>query len=63
MGIARAIVGIVLVVIGGLWTLQGSNVIAGSAMSGQSHWLYIGIVVLLAGMAMLIWTVRAGRRP
>ncbi|KKC35071.1 hypothetical protein WH87_18125 [Devosia epidermidihirudinis] len=63
MGIARAIAGIVLLVIGGLWTLQGSNVIAGSAMSGQSHWLYIGIVVLVAGIALLIWSVRERRRP
>lgn len=52
------IIGIVLVLLGGLWILQGSNVLAGSVMSGQSLWLYAGIVVLIAGLAALWWTYR-----
>lgn len=49
------IVGVLMVLIGALWTLQGSNVLAGSAMSGQSMWLWIGIVVLVAGLGVLYW--------
>ncbi len=58
MRIAGNIIGIILVLIGGLWTLQGSNILAGSAMSGQSMWLWIGVVAAIAGIALLIWTNR-----
>lgn len=58
MRIAGIIVGIVLVLLGGLWVLQGSNIIGGSVMSGQSQWLYIGIVVLIVGLVALIWSWR-----
>jgi len=58
MRIAGTIVGIILVLLGGLWILQGSNVIGGSVMSGQSQWLYIGIVVLIVGVIALWWTYR-----
>lgn len=56
MTILKAIVGVVLVLMGGLWILQGANIVAGSAMSGQSQWLYIGIVVLLLGLGVLYWS-------
>ncbi|MET3927772.1 hypothetical protein [Devosia sp. 2618] len=58
MKILLMIVGLVLLGFGVLWTLQGANVMAGSAMSGQSQWLYIGILVGLAGIATLWWTYR-----
>ena len=58
MRIAASIVGIILILVGGLWILQGSNVIGGSVMSGQSHWLYVGIVLLIAGVVALWWTYR-----
>ena len=55
MKLVANIVGVLMVLIGALWTLQGSNVLAGSAMSGQSMWLWIGIVVLIAGLGVLYW--------
>jgi hypothetical protein len=55
MKLVANIVGVLMVLIGALWTLQGSNVLAGSAMSGQSMWLWIGIVVLVAGLGVLYW--------
>jgi hypothetical protein len=58
MRIAGTIIGIILILLGGVWILQGSNVIGGSVMSGQSQWLYIGIVVLIAGLVALWWTYR-----
>ena len=62
MKIVGMIVGAVLVLLGGLWTLQGSNVLAGSTMSGQSQWLYIGLVALVAGLVALWWFTLRGRR-
>ncbi len=61
MRIAGIIVGVVLILLGGLWTLQGSNVLAGSVMSGHSQWLYIGIAVIVVGVVLLWWTLR--RKP
>lgn len=61
MRIFGSIVGVVLVLLGGLWTLQGSNVLGGSVMSGQSQWLYIGLVVLVAGLVALWWFNLRGR--
>jgi len=61
MRIAGTIIGIILILLGGGWILQGSNVLAGSVMSGQSQWLYIGIVVLIVGLLALWWTYRRRR--
>ena len=61
MRIFGTIVGVVLVLLGGMWTLQGSNVLAGSVMSGQSQWLYIGLVVAVIGLAVLWWFNLRGR--
>jgi hypothetical protein len=47
----------VLVLIGGLWTLQGLNLVGGSFMTGSALWLVIGVVVVIAGLALLF------RRP
>ena len=58
MRIAGTIVGIILVLLGGLWILQGSNIVGGSVMSGQTQWLWIGIVVVIVGLVALWWTYR-----
>ena len=55
----KLIVGIVFVLLGGLWVLQGSNMLAGSAMSGQNQWLIIGAIVALVGIGLIVWS----RRP
>ena len=58
MKILGNIVGVVLLLMGAVWTLQGANVLAGSVMSGQSQWLYIGIVLVVVGLVLLYWTNR-----
>lgn len=58
MRIAGNIVGIILVLIGGLWIAQGSNLMPGSVMSGKSMWLWIGVVAAIAGVIALVWTNR-----
>jgi hypothetical protein len=52
--------GVVFVLIGAVWTLQGASLLGGSSMSGSRMWLVIGIVVIAAGVVLL---VRFGRRP
>jgi hypothetical protein len=55
MKLAANIVGVLLLLLGALWTLQGSNVIGGSVMSGQSQWLWIGVVAIAIGLGVLYW--------
>jgi hypothetical protein len=62
MRIIANIIGLVLVAIGGLWILQGANVMAGSMMSGQPQWLYAGIAGVLVGLGLLYWVNIRGRR-
>jgi hypothetical protein len=49
------VAGVIAVVIGAIWILQGANILGGSIMSGQSQWLYIGAVVVIAGVIGLWW--------
>ena len=55
------VAGVVLVLIGLVWTLQGFDVIEGSAMSGTTTWSIIGPVVVVVG-AVLVWMGVRGRR-
>ena len=61
MKLFGTIVGLLLVLVGIVWILQGANIVGGSVMSGQSQWLYIGIVVALVG-AGIVYLLRR-RRP
>ena len=54
------VVGVLLVLLGGLWTLQGVGVVGGSFMTGSRLWLVIGLVLVVAGVALLL---RLRRRP
>lgn len=61
MSILRNAVGVVLLVIGAVWVLQGANVLTGSAMSGRGQWLVVGVLMVIAGLALLWWNRRTGR--
>jgi hypothetical protein len=51
-------VGVVLVIFGVLFGLQGLGVIGGSAMSGKTIWAVLGPVIALLGVAL----IAGGRR-
>jgi hypothetical protein len=50
--------GVLAVVLGGLWTLQGLDLVGGSVMSGVSLWAVIGPVVAVAGLVLIVLGVR-----
>jgi ACR3 family arsenite efflux pump ArsB len=56
------IVGALLTLSGAVWTLQGLNVLGGSAMSGATQWAVIGPIVAVIGLVMLVSGVRRFRR-
>jgi hypothetical protein len=51
--------GVLLLLVGALWVLQGSGAMGGSGgMNGESQWLIIGLVVAVAGLLLLAGGVR-----
>jgi len=51
--------GVLLVLVGAVWTLQGLGYIGGSAMSGVALWAVVGPVVVILG---LLLAVRGARK-
>jgi hypothetical protein len=58
MKIFLNIVGVLLLLLGSIWILQGMNVMLGSPMSGQSRWAVRGGILVFAGIAGLVWANR-----
>lgn len=54
------VLGVVLFLIGAVWTLQGGGVLPGSFMTGSKFWLVAGLVAVVVG-GWLLW--RGVRRP
>lgn len=54
--------GIIMVLIGIIWSLQGANILLGSPMTGDPFWLAVGIVVIVVGVALSLigWRRRTG---
>lgn len=48
------VVGVILIAIGALWTLQGVGVVGGSAMSGVTLWAIVGPAVALGGILLVV---------
>jgi hypothetical protein len=58
MKIVVNILGVLLVLLGSVWVLQGINVLPGSFMSGQMRWAVRGGILIFAGLAGLVWANR-----
>ena len=57
------VIGVLLVAVGGLWTLQGLGVVSGSVMSGDTTWAIVGPVVLVVGLVGAVIGLRWLRAP
>ena len=54
MRIVLNVAGALFVLMGGIWVLQGINILPGSFMTGQTKWAVYGGLLLLVGIALLI---------
>jgi hypothetical protein len=54
MRIALNIVGVLLMLVSGIWVLQGINVLPGSFMTGQIRWAVYGCIAIAAGIVLLL---------
>jgi len=62
--LALLVVGVILLLAGIVFSLQGANVITGSSlMSGNSTYIYVGAVVAIVGLALLALSSRGGKKP
>jgi hypothetical protein len=57
------ILGVVLLVVGVIWILQGVNILPGSFMTGQMEWAIYGAVAVVIGLGNLAMARKLGRGP
>lgn len=48
------VIGVIVLLVGIVWTLQGLNVLHGSVMSGSMLWAVIGPIVSLVAIGALV---------
>lgn len=60
MRVVSTLIGLLLVLMGGIWTLQGLNlawgVLARSFMQGDQHWAVYGAILMIIGICQIIWS-------
>ena len=56
------ILGGLMVLMGGVWTLQGIGLLPSSFMTGQTFWAVAGLLTLVAGAALCYAATRLGSR-
>jgi len=55
------IIGVILILVGIVWFLQGINILLGSFMSGDPLYSVLGILLVAVGMILLAFTNRRRR--
>jgi hypothetical protein len=58
---SRAVLGVALCLVGGVFFGQGIGAIHGSVMTGETQWAVIGGVMFALGLALLLWARRLAR--
>ena len=58
MKLVLTIVGGLAVLLGGVWILQGINVLPGSFMTGDVKWAIYGAILAVAGIVVILWSRR-----
>ncbi len=58
MRIALSVLGVLCLLVGCVFFLQGINVIPGSFMTGQTKWAIYGALTAIVGIALLVFANR-----
>ena len=58
MKLTLSIIGIVLILAGGVFFLQGINVLPGSYMTGDPQWAINGGIMIVVGVGLILWARR-----
>lgn len=54
MKLVLNILAVLIIIVGGVWFLQGEKVIMGSPMTGHSQWIYFGGLAVIIGIVLLV---------
>jgi len=49
------VLGVLIVLAGAVWILQGVNILPGSVMSGQSQWAVNGTIADIIGLGLIVF--------
>jgi hypothetical protein len=52
------VLGVLAILVGSVWTLQGLNILGGSAMSGHGLFAVIGLIVGVIGVFLVVFSAR-----
>jgi hypothetical protein len=55
-------VGLLAIVLGAVWTLQGLDILAGSVMTGVTVWAIVGPIVAFVGLLLIVIGLRIRSR-
>ena len=58
MRMTAIVFGVLLLLVGIVWILQGINVLPGSFMTGQTKWAVNGAICVVVAIALLVWASR-----
>src|ERR1700733_1917790 len=60
MRVISSLIGVLMVMMGGIWILQGLNLAWGSLsrsfMQGDQHWVFYGAIMLILGVCQVVWS-------
>jgi len=57
------VVGVLVILVGAVFAGQGLGYIPGSFMTGDIHWFWIGGGMVVAGLAILAFSLLRSREP
>ena len=63
MRIVFVVLGVLILLAGGVWALQGAASIPGSFMSNDPTWLWIGAITAVLGLGVLTFGIWSRRTP
>ncbi len=58
MRIVLQVIAGLVTLIGGVWVLQGLNILPGSFMTGDIKWAVIGAAAIISGVGLFVWARR-----
>jgi hypothetical protein len=61
MKVVVNVLGVLLILMGGTWFLQGVNVLPGSFMTGQPQWAVYGGIAVIVGLLLVFRRRLLGR--
>ena len=58
MRVVLIVVGVLMVLMGGVWLFQGIGILLGSPMTSQPFWAIVGSIVVVLGVVVAVVGIR-----